>query len=540
MFKTHQRKAQMNRIYKSIYNAARRCVVCVSEIQSSRVKSKSERKETPVKPILSMLSAAVLVAMSSHAMAAPEPANLIQVGGIYYQYDADGKCTVYEPYETSKAINWNYTFSDDPEQTILDMRPTDHTLYNSLADGGTGSLTIKSGMTVTITGGTKTNAYAFENLATNAGSAAIINEGTLTIQGGTGSSAHGIYINADGRGSVGTISNTGTGSLTIKASQESSGIYQIANGGYDFNTSLDSYGKGKVENLVNGVMNIIGNESHSAIESLSGYTSAYASILPNYMKPTMAVAAIENSGVMNLNKYAIGEFNHIKLCVGSGCHSGGGAVVGRVSQKLEITGGGSFLNKSTGTVNAEAGAIFESTGQSEITVNTPIPITIYTPNEGTKVTELDSYGTSETTVTTGWKLKDDWYNYSTWEDGGKLVITDVVAGSAEAQTIIDSFQDRFGTGTAIEFTGTEVNTVSLTREGEAEKPAFTFEHVYELIDNGEVKNGSVIISEVISGTVLSSQETLNSVANTEPDEPDEPGDPDLEDPPINEPGGSTS
>ena len=528
MFKTHQRKAQMNRIYKSIYNAARRCVVCVSEIQSSRVKSKSERKETPVKPILSMLSAAVLVAMSSHAMAAPEPANLIQVGGIYYQYDADGKCTVYEPYETSKAINWNYTFSDDPEQTILDMRPTDHTLYNSLADGGTGSLTIKSGMTVTITGGTKTNAYAFENLATNAGSAAIINEGTLTIQGGTGSSAHGIYINADGRGSVGTISNTGTGSLTIKASQESSGIYQIANGGSDFNTSLDSYGKGKVENLVNGVMNIIGNESHSAIESLSGYTSLYQSIYPNLMKPTMAVAAIENSGVMNLNKYAIGEFNHIELCVGSRCHSGG--VIGRVSQKLEITGGGSFLNKSTGTVNAEAGAIFESTGQSEITVNTPIPITIYTPNEGTKVTELDSYGTSETTVTTGWKLKDDWYNYSTWEDGGKLVITDVVAGSAEAQTIIDSFQNRFGTGTAIEFTGTEVNTVSLTREGEAEKPAFTFEHVYELIDTGEVKNGSVITSEVLTGKVLATQNTLDPMTDTDPVDPGEPGEPEGPDP----------
>ena len=389
--------------------------------------------------------------------------------------------------------------------------------HNAYGSGSTGTISNTGRGTLMIQGGTSTNASGIYYNTYQGGTGIITNKGKgkLIIEGGTGDGANGIRTNATGSGSTGTISNTGSGTLTIQAGSASSGIYQIANGGYDFNTSLDSYGKGKVENLVNGVMNIIGNESHSAIESLSGYTSAYASILPNFMKPTMAVAAIENSGVMNLNKYAIGEFNHIELCVGGGCHSGGGAEVGRVSQKLEITGGGSFLNKSTGTVNAEAGAIFEY-GETETTVKEPVPITIYTPNEGTKVAELDSYSTEQTEVITGWKLKDDWYNYSTWEDGGKLVITDVVAGSAEAQTIIDSFQDRFGTGTTIEFTGTEVNTVSLSRDGESTKPDFRINHVRELINNGELKDGSVITSEVLIGSPLP---TPSDPAEPDPDNP---------------------
>ena len=612
----------MNRIYKSIYNATRRCVVCVSEATGSAQGRKGNRVVSESQSLVkhfkkTVLATVVGLLVSGNALAASDR-NDISIGGITYDI-VDGEYSVISS-GTSGDESWidSWSIKSYPYTiTTLNMIATDFTLYQSLASSGDIGIFRVAGdnAKVIIQGGLARDASAFYSLATEGGEASLDNEGqllilgsdtgandgityvavgegsvgfitnqlegtlliqggsyvdsnginfnaasggfgtisndsygdltiqggsdvwangiyynaydggtgtitntsrgTLTIQGGTGSSAHGIYINADGRGSVGTISNTGTGSLTIKASQESSGIYQIANGGSDSNTSLDSYGKGKVENLVNGVMNIIGNESHSAIESLSGYTSVYESILPNLMKPTMAVAAIENSGVMNLNKYAIGEFNHIKLCVGSGCHSGGGAEVGRVSQKLEITGGGSFLNKSTGTVNAEAGAIFEST-QVETTVDTPIPITIYTPNEGTKVTELDSYGTSETTVTTGWKLKDDWYNYSTWEDGGKLVITDVVAGSAEAQTIIDSFQNRFGTGTTIEFTGTEVNTVSLSRDGESTKPDFRINHVRELINNGELKDGSVITSEVLIGSPLP---TPSDPAEPDPDNP---------------------
>ena len=364
-------------------------------------------------------------------------------------------------------------------------------IYYNASGSSTGTISNTGSGTLTIQGGATGGAYGIYYNAYEGGSAVISNtrNGSLIIQAGTGSSAYGISNNAYGSGSTGTISNTGTGILTIQGgtSTYASGIYYNANGSdctgtisntgsgtltIQGGTSIFAYGiyrnsnnasKGTINNGENGTLNILGNTD----------VGSYGI---GYLADNSSTSLLENAGVMNLNAYAIEEF------ISSGTPTSV-----------------SVVNKSTGTVNAEAAAIFEQ-GDVETTVNDPIPITIYTPNEGTKVTELDSYATSETTVTTGWKLKNDWYNYSTWEDGGKLVITDVVAGSTEAQTIIKSFQDRFGMGTTIEFTGTEVNTTSLNRDA-SEKPAFSMWHVDELIANGEIKNGSVVTSEVLNMTV---------------------------------------
>lgn len=65
--------------------------------------------------------------------------------------------------------------------------------------------------------------------------------------------------------------------------------------------------------------------------------------------------------------------------------------------------------------------------------------------------EIEGFGSSGTTIV--WDLKDDWANYSVWEDGGSLNITDVVEGSLAAQQIETAFTSLFGTGTELNFLG---------------------------------------------------------------------------------------
>ena len=403
--------------------------------------------------------------------------------------------------------------------------------YNANGSGSGKVINIGTGM-LTILGGTEVNSFGIEINAYNSESGSISNTGSgiLTIQGGTGTYAHGISYNAailyGGSSSTGTISNTGSGTLTIQGGmgQKAYGIeYNSFNGGDGTISNIgigeltilggigqEAYGieinNGTINNTGNGTLTIQGGTTsavygiyyiayNGGTGTISNSENGTLNIFGNadvnsygigYLTYSSSSGLLENAGVMNLNTYGIYKF-----------------IIAGTPKSVSV------VNKSTGTVNAEAGAIFEQS-EVETTVNDPIPITIYTPKEGTSIAEIDSYATKQMAVVTGWKLKNDWYNYSTWEDGGKLIINDVVAGSTEAQTIIDSFQDRFGTGTTIEFTGTEVNTMSLSRNGETEKPDFTIDHVKELIGNGEVKNGSVITSEILTGSgALDNQATFN-------------------------------
>lgn len=275
----------MNRIYKSIFNAARRCVVCVSEATSSAQGRKGNRvvseSQSFVKPFRKTTLALLLGAMGSVAMANPLPRDvLFPIGGVNYDCSSGTSCV---PIDYGGESNWTYVFSGLQQKDTLDMVATSNTLYDSLADGGTGSLTIKEGMTATIAGGTSRGVYAFENLATNGGSAEIKNEGTLTIQGGTGSVAYGIsynahkgagiitneddgtliiqggtvryaygiYTNAHGSGSTGTISNTGAGTLTIQGGAGA--------GAHGISFNADGTGStGTISNTGSGILTIQG------------------------------------------------------------------------------------------------------------------------------------------------------------------------------------------------------------------------------------------------------------------------------------------
>ena len=232
-----------------------------------------------------------------------------------------------------------------------------------------------------------------------------ITEGDLTIQGGSRGNAYGIeYIGP--YSASGTIRNEGSGTLTIQGGT-GQGAFGIANFARDSgSTAIISYGeKGTLNILVNVASNTYGIGPMTA-----GSTTK---------------ARIENAGVMNLNKNAI-----------------------------ERVGKGDTLitNKATGTVNSEAEAIFSKT-QGPVINNQPV-IQVYSVDGGqwvSKETKLSSFQTSEQSLT--WSLKDDWANHSVWEDGGKLVITDVMEGSTSAQQITAAFQEKFGTGTSITFLG---------------------------------------------------------------------------------------
>ena len=567
----------MNKIYKSIFNAARRCVVCVSEATGSAQGRKGNcvvsDSQSIVKPFNKTVLAVALGMLSATGALADEV--VCAEGDLFCQAKknvqprAGYNLTVNEG-ETKEIIGERLTIASGGSVgviankgmlTIRDGATSNAygIYYNANGSGSTGTISNTGTGTLMIQGGTGSVANGIYYNANNGGIAIISNEGegTLTIQGGTGSNGYGIHHNAYGSGSTAIISNTGTGTLTIQGGSQAEGIGYIANnGGSGIITNVgegnltiqggrttnaiysngDSPGSvGTISNKGSGTLTIQGGSSSggngifynasfggtgiisndgegtltiqsgkhkyafgisnvaygaqeqigssgSIINGENGILNIFGNTnVGNYGIRYLATGSVksllENAGVMNLNVNAIGEF----ISIGTPTSV-------------------SVVNKSTGTVNAEAGAIFEST-QVETSVDTPIPITIYTPNEGTKVTRLDSYSTEQTAVVNSWKLKDDWYNYSTWEDGGKLVITDVVAGSAEAQTIIDSFHDRFGTGTTIEFTGTEVSShwISSGVGDSSDTPVFSLEHVNELIDNGEIKNGSVVTSEVLSG-----------------------------------------
>ena len=570
----------MNRIYKSIYNAARRCVVCVSEATSSaqgrkgdRVVSESQSLVKPFKKTVLAIALGMLGATGTFAgeLVCAEGDMLCQTQrGV--QPRAAYNLTVNEG-ETKEIVGERLTIASGgsvgiiANKGMLTIRDGATSAaygiyYNANGSGSTGTISNTGSGTLMIQGGTETRTAIYYN-AYNGGTAIIRNEGegTLTIQGGSGSNGYGIQHNSYGSGSTGTISNTGSGTLTIQGGSQADGIGYIANRG----------GSGIITNVGDGNLTIQGGRSSHAIYS-NGNGPGSIGTISNKGSGTLTIQGDRSSGDNGIfynasfggtgiisndgegtltiqsgkHKYADG-ISHVaygaqeqgSIIIGSsgsiingengilnifgntdvGNYGIGCLATGSVKSLLENAGvmnlninaigefisigtptSVSVVNKSTGTVNAEAGAIFEST-QVETTVDTPIPITIYTPNEGTKVAELDSYFTEQTMVVTSWKLKDDWYNYSTWEDGGKLVITDVVAGSAEAQTIIDSFQDRFGTGTTIEFTGSEVSShwISPGVGDSSDTPVFSLEHVNELIDNGEIKNSSVVTSEVLSG-----------------------------------------
>lgn len=186
----------------------------------------------------------------------------------------------------------------------------------------------------------------------------------------------------------------------------SGGSHSLA---YGIFHNAETEGTGTITNGEKGTLNIVGNLDAG---SYGIGVLAYGS----------STGRLANASVMNLNANAIEDFGD---------------------------GDARVTNKATGTVNAEVEAIFQN--WPDMVWDSP-EVDMLNPEDGmngsAKIEELVSGH-----MVYVWALKEDWSNYSVWEDGGVLNITDVMEGSFAAQTIEEAFTSRFGTGTKFNFLG---------------------------------------------------------------------------------------
>ena len=152
-----------------------------------------------------------------------------------------------------------------------------------------------------------------------------------------------------------------------------------------------------------------------------------------------------------------------------------------------------FTNAATGTIQAEAGAIYS--GNYEIPSvggeAKPLPIQILSLEGGVSSVTTDAFSEITTVQTGVLTLKDEWKNHTAWEEGGTINFTDVAAGTELAESIKSQFQAAFGTGTTINFTGTGSGTGSGSS-------TFNMNVVNALISEGKLTSGSVVTSEALT------------------------------------------
>lgn len=207
---------------------------------------------------------------------------------------------------------------------------------------------------------------------------------------------------------------------------------------------------------------------NSGTMSWSGSQYGYAiGVLTDGLKST-AFVEVTNRGIWNLNKYAIGSFG--------------------LSQVM-------FTNAATGTIQAEAGAIYSGNYETPSVGGEakPLPIQILSLKGGVSSVTTDVFSETTTVQTGVLTLKDDWKNHTVWEDGGTINFTDVAAGTELAESIKSQFQAAFGTGTTINFTGTGSGTGSGSS-------TFNMDVVNALISEGKLASGSVVTSEALMHT----------------------------------------
>ena len=287
------------------------------------------------------------------------------------------------------------------------------------------------------------------------------NQGSAAIKNGIGFSDAGRF--AEGMGETGVVTVQNNNELIIQGSMTGTSFEKRSNG-----IDLLVYGPDKF-----GMSDQGGAKSEFVIEnsgtmSWSGSQYGYAiGVLTDGLKST-AFVEVTNRGIWNLNKYSIGSFG-----------------LGQVM----------FTNAATGTIQAEAGAIYSGNYETPSVGGEakPLPIQILSLKGGVSSVTTDAFSETATVQTGVLTLKDDWKNHTVWEDGGTINFTDVAAGTELAESIKSQFQAAFGTGTTINFTGTGSGTGSGSS-------TFNMDVVNALISEGKLASGSVVTSEALTHT----------------------------------------
>ena len=287
------------------------------------------------------------------------------------------------------------------------------------------------------------------------------NQGSAAIKNGIGFSDAGRF--AEGMGETGVVTVQNNNELIIQGSMTGTSFEKKSNG-----IDLLVYGPDKFGMSDQGDVKSEFIIENSGTMSWSGSQYGYSiGVLSDGLEST-AFVEVTNRGIWNLNKYAIGTF-------------GPGQVM--------------FTNAATGTIQAEAGAIYS--GNYEIPSvggeAKPLPIQILSLKGGVSSVTTDAFSETTTVQTGVLTLKDDWKNHTVWEDGGTINFTDVAAGTELAESIKSQFQAAFGTGTTINFTGTGSGTGSGSS-------TFNMDVVNALISEGKLASGSVVTSEALTHT----------------------------------------
>ena len=312
-------------------------------------------------------------------------------------------------------------------------------------DGGSGGIVeINNLNLMTIQGGigigshgikTLVDVYERSGMAEGMGGVAkavITNNGTLLIQGGTGANSHGIDLMSYGVQKKGMMYSAKSPSLKSL--------------GGDYNS--ESY----ITNNEGATLRLLGNVQKGTfgINQMTNGDGTYAYVV------------IQNSGVMELNKNAINTF-------------GPGTVT--------------IANKSGSTVNTEAGALYLGS-YGEPIVGTPqaIPIYVKKVTGETATVQTNAFASNTSSQNGSLTLKDDWKKSAFWELGTTVNFTDIVEGTALAESIRQQFEAAFGTNATLNFTATG---------GGGGSSEFTKAIVNTLISEGKFADGDVITSETL-------------------------------------------
>lgn len=432
----------MNRIFKTVWNAARRALVVVNErtgpgqnryvgMRASKL-AKSRRRTK----LVAVLGATVMLSLCGNvSYAGLFSPYRVSIGGIVFSTPKRNDAKPWVPEDnpsTSTTDDWSFDFDANSRGRKYELSAGSSTLWDSVATNSTQTLTGLNS-TVLIRGGSgDLGIDGFSTLAKGESANVTVNIKNLTIEGGTVSGNTGIAC-LSREGGTAQIINPEGGTLTVQngtSGANNHGIGLLATG---------SGSTGTITNGESGTLNILGNVDTGSygIGTLTGDS---------------AVGRVDNAGVMTLNKNAIQSF-----------------------------GKGDALVTNKGTVNAEVEAIFTK-AEGAVSINTEIGL--LSPEDGLDMNvTLEGFGSNGTAVS--WSLKDDWSKHSVWEDGGILNITDVMEGSVAAQQIEAAFTELFGTGTKLNFLG-EDDSASEGLVSNCTADTFTASVGNALIDQGYV------------------------------------------------------
>ena len=318
----------MNKIFKTVWSAVRQATVCVNEVtQSARngcnSRSKKSGRQKKINHSLSLIATLCFSFYSGNSFAIssilPEVVDF-KIDHINLQGVNVHKIFNSVSLATPNTGTRDIVFYDYPVEGVTDLKSQyilrgKDTIWNTFVSrsGNKVTFTVDENVSVFF----NANTQVISTFADNGAYGVLTNKGILTINGGT------FGTNATGSGSIGTISNIGSGTLTIQGGSSSSRIeYNVYNGG-----------TGTISNEGEGTLTISGGSG----------VDAYGMTIGSYGEGSYG--SISNTG-------------NGTLIIKGGSSSGASGIYMVSSYK----GDSSIVNGKNGTIKIEGGSVQDAYG----------------------------------------------------------------------------------------------------------------------------------------------------------------------------------